>query len=180
MGKDVRAGKAKGPSPLTPSPLIQILDAGWSSPVARQAHNLKVTGSNPVPATNNPRNPRARKRRGLSFVRNLPHRGPACGQDRFAARRPARDHRPVATASRSRSSNKSHPRDLGMLAVCLGHQAVEFLRVGAGELGATSSGVSRLCLTAFKIRPRSPSCLSIARSCRVLSRVVRRRNSVPD
>ncbi len=28
--------------------------AGWSSPVARQAHNLKVTGSNPVPATNLP------------------------------------------------------------------------------------------------------------------------------
>ena len=32
------------------APLI----AGWSSPVARQAHNLKVTGSNPVPATNLP------------------------------------------------------------------------------------------------------------------------------
>ena len=29
-----------------------ITHAGWSSPVARQAHNLKVTGSNPVPATN--------------------------------------------------------------------------------------------------------------------------------
>jgi hypothetical protein len=29
----------------------QNYDAGWSSPVARQAHNLKVTGSNPVPAT---------------------------------------------------------------------------------------------------------------------------------
>ena len=29
--------------------------AGWSSPVARQAHNLKVTGSNPVPATNQAR-----------------------------------------------------------------------------------------------------------------------------
>ena len=27
--------------------------AGWSSPVARQAHNLKVAGSNPAPATNN-------------------------------------------------------------------------------------------------------------------------------
>src|SRR5208282_1891128 len=27
-------------------------DAGWSSPVARQAHNLKVGGSNPPPATN--------------------------------------------------------------------------------------------------------------------------------
>jgi hypothetical protein len=26
--------------------------AGWSSPVARQAHNLKVVGSNPTPATN--------------------------------------------------------------------------------------------------------------------------------
>ena len=25
--------------------------AGWSSPVARQAHNLKVVGSNPTPAT---------------------------------------------------------------------------------------------------------------------------------
>ena len=27
-------------------------DAGWSSLVARQAHNLKVAGSNPAPATN--------------------------------------------------------------------------------------------------------------------------------
>jgi hypothetical protein len=25
--------------------------AGWSSPVAREAHNLEVAGSNPVPAT---------------------------------------------------------------------------------------------------------------------------------
>ena len=29
----------------------EAIAAGWSSPVARQAHNLKVTGSNPVPAT---------------------------------------------------------------------------------------------------------------------------------
>ncbi len=27
-------------------------DAGWSSPVARRAHNPKVVGSNPAPATN--------------------------------------------------------------------------------------------------------------------------------
>ena len=27
-------------------------NAGWSSPVARQAHNLKAAGSNPAPATN--------------------------------------------------------------------------------------------------------------------------------
>ena len=32
---------------VDPRPLI----AGWSSPVARQAHNLKVIGSNPIPAT---------------------------------------------------------------------------------------------------------------------------------
>ncbi len=30
---------------------LQNGDAGWSSPVARQAHNLKVAGSNPAPAT---------------------------------------------------------------------------------------------------------------------------------
>ena len=29
-------------------------DAGWSSPVAREAHNLEVAGSNPVPATLTP------------------------------------------------------------------------------------------------------------------------------
>ena len=28
-----------------------IKRAGWSSQVARQAHNLKVVGSNPTPAT---------------------------------------------------------------------------------------------------------------------------------
>ncbi len=27
------------------------INAGWSSLVARQAHNLKVVGSNPTPAT---------------------------------------------------------------------------------------------------------------------------------
>src|SRR5215471_1975141 len=29
-----------------------FMPAGWSSLVARQAHNLKVAGSNPAPATN--------------------------------------------------------------------------------------------------------------------------------
>jgi hypothetical protein len=32
----------------------QPQDAGWSSLVARQAHNLKAAGSNPAPATNFP------------------------------------------------------------------------------------------------------------------------------
>ena len=31
-------------------------NAGWSSPVARQAHNLKVVGSNPTPATKSAEN----------------------------------------------------------------------------------------------------------------------------
>ena len=36
---------------LLASQIINKHDAGWSSPVARQAHNLKVVGSNPTPAT---------------------------------------------------------------------------------------------------------------------------------
>ena len=31
---------------------MNILVAGWSSLVAREAHNLEVAGSNPAPATN--------------------------------------------------------------------------------------------------------------------------------
>jgi hypothetical protein len=37
---------------LTTPVLFNTGIAGWSSPVARQAHNLKVPGSNPGPATN--------------------------------------------------------------------------------------------------------------------------------
>ena len=36
--------------------------AGWSSPVARQAHNLKVVGSNPTPAPKTPKSPTAKSR----------------------------------------------------------------------------------------------------------------------
>ena len=50
--------------------------AGWSSPVARQAHNLKVTGSNPVPATKiSQRTPRAQRKRQARGV-------PAYGEGR--------------------------------------------------------------------------------------------------
>ena len=38
-------------------------DAGWSSLVAREAHNLEVAGSNPVPATK--KNPRVVATRGF-------------------------------------------------------------------------------------------------------------------
>src|SRR6185437_2158796 len=51
--------ESRSPPGLTRSRIKRILlrylsvplDAGWSSPVARQAHNLKVRGSNPLPAT---------------------------------------------------------------------------------------------------------------------------------
>ncbi len=37
-------------------PKDAALGAGWSSPVARQAHNLKAAGSNPAPATKSHKN----------------------------------------------------------------------------------------------------------------------------
>ncbi len=41
-GKQNKTGRKHG---------TQKFIAGWSSPVARQAHNLKAAGSNPAPAT---------------------------------------------------------------------------------------------------------------------------------
>ena len=41
--------------------------AGWSSPVARQAHNLKVVGSNPTPATNAKRTPQVDPAGSVAF-----------------------------------------------------------------------------------------------------------------
>jgi hypothetical protein len=47
-GESVAAGP---PSRILRHSPVTLTTAGWSSPVARQAHNLKVTGSNPVPAS---------------------------------------------------------------------------------------------------------------------------------
>src|SRR5262244_566067 len=38
-------------------PSLKLPDAGWSSLVARRAHNPKVAGSNPAPATPKTRSP---------------------------------------------------------------------------------------------------------------------------
>src|SRR5271166_5556426 len=48
-----RHGRVGRRQVLQPSdkPPITHTHAGWSSPVARQAHNLKAAGSNPAPAT---------------------------------------------------------------------------------------------------------------------------------
>ena len=45
-----RKGLTKGADGSTVASILT--DAGWSSPVARRAHNPKVVGSNPAPATN--------------------------------------------------------------------------------------------------------------------------------
>ena len=51
-------GKNWSRFPVRPVDILLVLvrmgtfnDAGWSSPVAREAHNLEVVGSNPAPAT---------------------------------------------------------------------------------------------------------------------------------
>src|SRR5215471_17823924 len=55
--ESVAARPAKPPNslfthpPARNEPGFGTTVAGWSSPVARQAHNLKVVGSNPTPAT---------------------------------------------------------------------------------------------------------------------------------
>src|SRR3954466_644038 len=46
----LKARKSRSPPGPLPKPCPHT-PAGWSSPVARQAHNLKVRGSNPLPAT---------------------------------------------------------------------------------------------------------------------------------
>ena len=80
--------------------------AGWSSPVARQAHNLKVVGSNPTPATNRQAASErlfvTRHRSGHDIVENI--KKPAAdrstagflcsGGTATSARQPARWRRP--------------------------------------------------------------------------------------
>ncbi len=55
-----------------------VLIAGWSSPAARQAHNLKVLGSNPSPATiSKTKKPRfSQGKAGFSFLQHhqQPHK----------------------------------------------------------------------------------------------------------
>jgi hypothetical protein len=74
-GESVAARSSNPPStprarPTNPAPHIPP-NAGWSSPVARQAHNLKAAGSNPAPATSiNCRAP-GPKGRGLFSLRGV-------------------------------------------------------------------------------------------------------------
>ena len=70
------------------SKAAQRFNAGWSSPVARQAHNLKVIGSNPIPATNYNAKPRP-SRLGFSFWGNPSSRQRVIADGCRRERRPA-------------------------------------------------------------------------------------------
>jgi hypothetical protein len=59
-------------SPLSLPENYYLTVAGWSSPVARQAHNLKVVGSNPTPATTDSWDTRDGAPEGAPFALDAP------------------------------------------------------------------------------------------------------------
>src|SRR5690606_21261568 len=67
----------------------QLPGAGWSSLAARRAHNPKVAGSNPAPATN--MYPQAAAPRGRRFALGEPATSPRfCVAQRFGVQSPTR------------------------------------------------------------------------------------------
>ena len=99
--------------PIHPCLIWALLGAGWSSPVARQAHNLKVGGSNPPPATTESRLPGTRVLGGFSFRANAARGRRACGagsaSDRIAARSPCNS---AASPSGAKGSGVSTTRSM--------------------------------------------------------------------
>src|SRR3546814_19511442 len=81
-----------------PARTVELVDAGWSSPVARQAHNLKVVGSNPTPATNKKPAP-------------LWDRGLFCSPSAWRPKRPA--DRPKWDGELTRPGRRSEARRVG-------------------------------------------------------------------
>ena len=80
VGKSVAPGLPMHPTQIIGCRKKYPITAGWSSPVARQAHNLKVVGSNPTPATTDNTTsspsvlvpPLARARRVFAFLSPQP------------------------------------------------------------------------------------------------------------
>ena len=89
-------------NPFTCQSPIPVV-AGWSSPVARQAHNLKVTGSNPVPATNATANPSVPQDWRVSCVMSQ-HSG---GKSEYGYGRPT--SRAIAKYHRNSTTHKHRP-----------------------------------------------------------------------
>src|SRR5260221_1239261 len=73
---------------LPPIPKPDPSPAGWSSPVARQAHNLKVRGSNPLPATSvtcSPSRPSVTCFLLLAASARMPARSPASSISKWSS-----------------------------------------------------------------------------------------------
>ena len=72
----------------TPCAMMRVLhsDAGWSSPVARWAHNPKVAGSNPAPATKDTCKERSPDSGDLFVFLVMPHIGTRPFQVRIGVR----------------------------------------------------------------------------------------------
>ncbi len=110
-------------------------NAGWSSPVARQAHNLKVVGSNPAPATK------------FSITNQRVHPSPCRGRDCF--RRPASTWRVHERRDRVR-----RPSFAGCAFGSAGNRVAE---AGASANGCRFTVRSQIALALSKPRPIRPS-----------------------
>ena len=89
--------------------------AGWSSPVAREAHNLEVAGSNPVPATFfTPAGPSWPLR--ACFFGGLlpPWRQPCCGGRAILAPAGLFFRRPPAAVASTVLRGQGHPGPCGL------------------------------------------------------------------
>ena len=87
---------------LPSTPQLPLSDAGWSSPVARQAHNLKAAGSNPAPATKHQQKPPARNAGGFCVeAQRSPPSQPALSRRPFASKRPAETYKSRGQASQA-------------------------------------------------------------------------------
>jgi hypothetical protein len=127
-------------------------DAGWSSPVARQAHNLKAAGSNPAPATSFHEKSPWPKSRG--FFRWPASRSPRTRRrvQSLDASPPKTDgpQRPTGWASRDIVSRRS----LGERNRRFGHrQALGVRGAFQAEIRTKMIGKKRYGLTGVKVDP---------------------------
>ena len=102
-----------GSTPASPAKRKRQI-AGWSSLVARQAHNLKVVGSNPAPATNsNLESRRGVAQPGSAFAWGAKgHEFKSRPSDQFASSRIA-SVKTSPKRSRALSAMKSEPNGDG-------------------------------------------------------------------
>src|SRR5690554_5750385 len=124
---------------------ILLPDAGWSSLAARRAHNPKVTGSNPVPATRFKSGPVVKNARPVFYCSALSIR-----KDARHTRDPCRGHYGEAVHHR-RAENCHYQRgEESQIAVCLdrGHGTAECGKE-LNEADTLPADCKRSCLRAI-------------------------------